>query len=48
MSDLRRKAKRYRARWKAALAFDRAANKPITHTLTNDLSMTGTSDSAGS
>lgn len=43
MSDLRRKAKRYKTRWKAALAYDRAINKPITHTLTNDLSMTGTS-----
>jgi hypothetical protein len=43
MSDPRRKAKRYEARWKAALAYDRAINKPIAHTLTNDLSMTGTS-----
>jgi len=43
MTDLRRKTKRYQARWKAALAFDSAANKPIAHTLTHDLSMTGAS-----
>lgn len=43
MTDPRRKNKRYQARWKAALAFDSAANKPITHTVTHDLSMTGTS-----
>lgn len=43
MSDPRRTTKRYQARWKAALAFDSATNKPIFHTLTHDLSMNGTS-----
>lgn len=43
MSDPRRKTKRYKARWKAALAFDRSTNRPIVHTVTRDLSMSGTS-----
>lgn len=43
MSDPRRKTKRYQTRWKAALAFDGATNKPIFHTQTHDLSMNGTS-----
>lgn len=42
MPDHRRKAKRYQARWKVALAFDRSTNKPVFHTLTHDLSMNGT------
>ena len=42
MSDPRRKTKRYKARWKAALAFDSVPNKPIFHTRTQDLSMNGT------
>lgn len=41
MSDPRRKTKRYQTRWKAALAFDSALNKPIFHTQTHDLSMNG-------
>lgn len=43
MSDPRRTTKRYQARWKAALAFESATNKPDFHTLTQDLSMNGTS-----
>lgn len=43
MADHRRKAKRYQACWKAALAFDRITSKPIFHTLTHDLSLNGTS-----
>ena len=35
--------KRYLARWKVALVFDNAATKPISQTLTHDLSMTGIS-----
>ncbi len=38
-----RKNTRYLARWKAALVFDNATNKPIFQTLTHDLSMHGIS-----
>ena len=38
-----RKNKRYFARWKVALVFDNTTTKPIFHTLTHDLSMTGIS-----
>ena len=39
----RRKARRYRARWKVGLVFDNSPGKPIFQTLTHDLSLTGTS-----
>jgi hypothetical protein len=37
----RRKSKRYRVRWKAAVVFDQAAGRPILHTETQDLSTGG-------
>jgi hypothetical protein len=37
----RRKSKRYRVRWKAAVVFDPAAGRPIFHTETQDLSSGG-------
>jgi len=40
--DRRRKFKRYPARWKVAVVFDKAAGKPILHTDTHDLSIGGT------
>lgn len=38
-----RKGTRYLARWKVALVFDNATNKPTFQTLTHDLSLTGIS-----
>jgi hypothetical protein len=38
-----RGSNRYLARWKVALVFDNATNKPIFQTLTNDLSASGIS-----
>lgn len=38
-----RKDRRYLARWKVALVFDHATDKPIFQTLTHDLSLTGIS-----
>jgi hypothetical protein len=40
-NEHRRKSKRYRVRWKAAVVFDQAAGKPILHTETQDLSAGG-------
>jgi len=37
----RRKSKRYRVRWKAAVVFDKVAERPILHTETQDLSAGG-------
>ena len=37
----RRKHKRYKVTWKAAVVFDRATNRPILHTETFDLSLGG-------
>lgn len=40
--DRRRKSRRYPVRWKTALVFDKADNRPIFHTQTQDLSVGGT------
>lgn len=40
-NDQRRKTRRYPVKWKAAMVFDRAANKPIVHTQTLDISAGG-------
>jgi len=40
--DRRRKFKRYPARWKVAVVFDKTHGKPILHTDTHDLSVGGT------
>jgi hypothetical protein len=37
----RRQSKRYRVRWKAAVVFDKAAERPVLHTETHDLSAGG-------
>src|SRR5215510_15084658 len=37
----RRKSKRYRVRWKAAVVFDKSAERPVLHTETHDLSTGG-------
>ena len=37
----RRKSKRYRVRWKAAVVFDKATERPVLHTETQDLSTGG-------
>ena len=37
----RRKHKRYKVRWKAAVVFDRSSERPVLHTETFDLSMGG-------
>ena len=37
----RRQSKRYRVRWKAAVVFDKAAERPVLHTETHDLSTGG-------
>src|SRR5512135_2924640 len=39
--DRRRKFKRYPARWKVAVVFDKADGKPLLHTDTHDLSIGG-------
>jgi hypothetical protein len=39
----RRDAKRYFARWKVALVFDSSIGRPIFHTVTHDLSISGMS-----
>ncbi len=38
----RRKSKRYSVRWKAAVVFDKTEGKPVLHTQTQDLSISGT------
>lgn len=40
--DRRRKSRRYSVSWKTAVVFDRADNRPVFHTQTQDLSVGGT------